>query len=360
MERLDWEVRRGFRSIPKRGAEVGGLLLGTMEDGFPTVVRVENFEVIPCGYQYGPSFQLAEDDRVAFESAYERWQPEASPSTNTVGYFRSHTRDGLALDANDLAILNELFPDPSHVALLVRPHATEACTAGFFFREGGAFPQATPLEFPFGQPDLLSDDVAPPPPPPEEPDAMVIEMAAEPVEAIFPDRAVPVAIPVAAASSVPPLPVVNGQAQNGPAQPSQAQPSQAQPSQAQPRSGWLWIPLSFISMLVGVVVGFQAALTLETQATASGGNDYSLSLSVAQVGDKLNLHWDRQTTAIRSASKGILEIEERGYTKSVDLDGPQLQNGTLIYRNSTNAVRFRLTVYPTARTSVTESLSWKR
>jgi hypothetical protein len=43
----------------------------------------------------------------------------------------------------------------------------------------------------------------------------------------------------------------------------------------------------------------------------------------------------------------------------VDLDGPQLQNGTLIYRNSTNAVRFRLTVYPTARSSVTETLSWK-
>ncbi len=113
-------------------------------------------------------------------------------------------------------------------------------------------------------------------------------------------------------------------------------------------------------MLVGVLIGFQAAVTMETRVTASTGGEFSLALSVAQSGDNLSLRWDRQTPAIRSARKGVLEIEEGGYTKSVDLDGPQLQNGALIYRNSTNAVRFRLTVYPTARAGVTETLSWKR
>jgi hypothetical protein len=329
MERLDQEVRRGFRSVPKRGAEVGGLLLGTLEDGFPTVVRVEDFEAVPCNYQFGPSFQLGEDDGSAFDSACERWQPSASPSAHTVGYFRSHTREDLALDSNDLKILDRLFPNLSHVALLVKPHATEACVAGFFFRDGGAFPPATPLKFPFGQPELLSEEAAPPPPPRAEPEAM----ASEPAAPVIADVAVP-----------PPL----------------AAPPPALVQQAQPRSGWLWIPLSFISMLVGVVIGFQAALTLETQATASSGDEISLSLSVARVGNNLSLRWDRQTAAIRSARKGILEIEEGGYTKSVDLDGPQLQNGTLIYRNSTKAVRFRLTVNPTARTSVSETVTWKR
>ena len=223
MVRLEWEVRRGFRSVPKRGAEVGGLLLGTTEDGFPTIVRVEDFEAVPCNYQFGPSFQLGEDDGSAFDSACERRQSSASPSAHAVGYFRSHTREDLALDANDLAILDRLFPNPSHVALLVKPHATEACVAGFFFRDGGAFPPATPLEFPFGQPELLSEEAAPPPPPRAEPESMV----SEPLEAVSSEFPAPVAIPA-------PSPSVVIQAQPSQAQPSQAQPSQAQPSQAQP------------------------------------------------------------------------------------------------------------------------------
>lgn len=328
IDRLEAEVKRGFRSLPKRGAEIGGLLIGTIENGSPAIVRIEDIEPIPCCYQFGPSYEFTEDDATAFEAAWERQQPNLSPSAYAVGYFRSHTRDGLALDAKDIAILDHCFANPCHVALLVKPHPTQACAAGLFVRKDGAFPQSASLEIPFGQPERLSEAAAPPPPR-EEPEQAVFELA----PAVTPE-------------------------------PSAPQPDAAPPpafiGMAQPRTGWLWIPLSFISMLVGVVIGFQAAVTMATRVTASTGDEFSLALSVAQSGDNLSLRWDRQTAAIRSARKGILEIEEGGYTKSVNLDGPQLQNGALIYRNSTNAVRFRLTVYPTARAGVTETLSWKR
>ncbi len=330
IDRLEAEVKRGFRSLPKRGAEIGGLLIGTIDNGSPAIVLIEDFEPIPCCYQFGPSYEFTEDDAGAFETAWERQQPNLSPSAYAVGYFRSHTRDGLSLDAKDIVILDHCFANPAHVALLVKPHATQASAAGLFVREEGAFPRSTSLEIPFGQPERLSEEAAlPPPPPQEEPEQAPFELA----PAFTPEPAAPQ--PIAA-----PPPAFIGR--------------------AQPRTGWLWIPLSFISMLMGVVIGFQAAVTMETRVTASTGDEFSLALSVAQSGDNLSLRWDRQTAAIRSARKGILEIEEGGYTKSVDLDGPQLQSGSLIYRNSTNAVRFRLTVYPNARAGVTETLSWKR
>src|SRR6266852_3299794 len=92
VDRLGPEIMRGFGAIPKRGAEVGGLLLGTIEHGDQTIVRIEDFEPVACDYKRGPSFLLTEDDAAAFERACESWQPDASRKAYAVGYYRSHTR----------------------------------------------------------------------------------------------------------------------------------------------------------------------------------------------------------------------------------------------------------------------------
>ena len=42
------DVMRGFGAVPKRGAEVGGLLLGSIERGEQTIVRIEDFEPVEC------------------------------------------------------------------------------------------------------------------------------------------------------------------------------------------------------------------------------------------------------------------------------------------------------------------------
>ena len=47
IDRISIDVMRGFGAVPKRGAEVGGVLLGTietMEDGGQTLVRIEDYE----------------------------------------------------------------------------------------------------------------------------------------------------------------------------------------------------------------------------------------------------------------------------------------------------------------------------
>src|SRR5438105_2009872 len=162
VDRLGPEIMRGFGAIPKRGAEVGGLLLGTIEHAEnQTIVRIEDFEPVACEYKRGPSYLLTEEDGNAFEDACARWQAEGSEPAHAVGYYRSHTRDGMSLGPEDIDLLDRYFPHPDHVALLVKPFATKVSMAGFFVRNDGAFPEVTPLEFPLRRRELTGEE--PPP-----------------------------------------------------------------------------------------------------------------------------------------------------------------------------------------------------
>jgi hypothetical protein len=312
---------RGFGAVPKRGAEAGGLLLGTITPGSPSIVRIDDFEPIPCHYRRGLSYLFTEDDSAAFEQAFERYKPDPSRSIYAVGYFRGHTREGLSLAPEDVELLDQFFPGPAHVALLVKPFATKVSVAGFFVREDGVFPETTPLEFPFGRRELTGEE--------RPPRRSLLERRPR------------------ADDSRTPAPVGD-----------LAYPGQV-PAASKPRSNWVWIPLSFIFLLLGAALGYQAAVNLGSRAAAGSPQDYLLSLSVMKTGGNLTVKWDGQSAAVRAASRGLLEIDDSGYTKSVQLDAAQLQNGSLIYRNSTKTVHFRLTVYPKARLSIIETLDWK-
>lgn len=80
---------------------------------------------------------------------------------------------------------------------------------------------------------------------------------------------------------------------------------------------------------------------------------------MSKEGTNLSVKWDREAPAIRAAQKGVLEIEDAGYTKLVDLDAAQLRNGNILFTNSSKTVHFRLIVYPQARVSVVQTMDWK-
>jgi hypothetical protein len=321
LDRLGSEIMRGFGALPKRGAEAGGLLLGTITPGSPSIVRIDDFEPVPCQYRRGPSYVFTEDDSAAFERAFERTKPDPSRSIYAVGYFRGHTRDGLSLAPEDVELLDHLFPGPAQVALLVKPFGTKVSVAGFFMREDGVFPETTPLEFPFRRRELTGEE-----PPPRR-----SLLGRRP-------RLRDSGAPAPLGETVYPGPV---------------------PAASKPGSSWVWIPLSFIFLLLGAALGYQAAVNMGSRATGVSPQDYSLSLSVVKTGGNLTVRWDGQSAAVHAAQRGLLEIDDNGSTKSVQLDAAQLQNGSLIYRNSTQTVHFRLTVYPKARLSIVETLDWK-
>jgi hypothetical protein len=122
----------------------------------------------------------------------------------------------------------------------------------------------------------------------------------------------------------------------------------------------MWIPLSFVFLLVGVALGFQAATSMGLRARVSDSPELSLGLKVVKTGDNLNIVWNPQSQQIRGAQRGVLEIQDGTYSKPVDLDAALLQSGSIIYLNTSNAVHFRLIVYLNARLSVVETLDWRQ
>jgi len=334
VDRLAAEVMRGFGSVPKRGAEIGGFLIGTIRPGVPAIVRIDDFEPIACEYRRGPSYQFTEEDDAALEEGWGRFQPSVSPSAYTVGYFRSHTRDGFALGQEDLELLDRLLPGPAHVALLIKPYATKVSVGGFFVREHGEFPESTPLEFPLRRRELLGEEPAPRRP---------LGAGQRPADAVAMSPEEPPQSAFRFAGYEPALP----------------QDTEPEPAGSRLPRGWVWLPLIFLFMLLGGALGYELALT-GARAAASAAQDLSLSLSVKKSGDNLRVSWSRRSPAVRYAQRGLLEIDDGGYTRPVTLDAAQLQNGSLIYRSVSNSVRFRMTVFPQARLSVVETLEWKQ
>src|SRR5262249_26055095 len=156
-----------FRSVTSKGSEIGGLLLGTISrDGRPQI-SIYDYELVDCDYSRGPLYRLSDLDRQRMAGAIRSRTGEA---VQVVGFFRSNTRNGLHLDEDDLACVNEFFSDPLQIALLVRPFATRASVAGYFLRENGVPGATSAFEFPFSRTELArTESAAPAPPPAEEP-----------------------------------------------------------------------------------------------------------------------------------------------------------------------------------------------
>ena len=163
IDRLEREAVENFRSLTSRGSEIGGLLVGDVSPGSPLVVSIADYDLIACDYSRGPLYRLSDADVGRFEQAI---QQRLAAGRSVAGFFRSHTRKGISLDVDDLAFFQARFRDPHHVALLVRPFATKASTAGIFIWENGKVNgEASYLEFPFRSSELGTGQAPAPPEP---------------------------------------------------------------------------------------------------------------------------------------------------------------------------------------------------
>lgn len=328
VDRLSADVMRGFGAVPKRGAEVGGVLLGSIERGETCVVRVDDFEIVPCEYRRGPSYYLSETELEALAAA--------AGNERAVGYYRSHTRDGaVTLGAEDLDTMARLFPDADHVALLVKPFATKVSQAGIFVREDGAFPAETPLEFPFRRREMLGEEA------PAR--RSMYERKPRNRERREPEY-----------ESAP-----TDYAYDVPAEPAYTEESLAPPPRP-PKSAWVWLPLALIFLLLGAALGYQITVTFVPGMRASeGAAAFKLGLAVSR-GENLTVRWNREASAVQAAQSGVLEISDGETMKTVPLNAAHLKEGSVVYQPSTQLVRFRLVVYVTADVTVNETVDWKQ
>ncbi|MBC7928744.1 MAG: hypothetical protein H7039_24125 [Bryobacteraceae bacterium] len=357
IRKLNVEVMKGFGVTKRRGTELGGILLG-QKTAFPDIVTVEDCEPVPCEYAYGPSYVLSAGDMARFAEAV------AIARDSAIGYFRSHTRDGLSLDAADAELFREFFGSGGHIALIAKPFATTPPAASLYFPHAGEL-RANEETFQFS----LSPST----------EKIVVEKTPVPVPQALRNSGPP---PIAAAVSLPvPSPVAPPTATErlpaasvpltAPAPSVEAASDKPVAAAVVPReTGFLTVLLAILftaaAMLTGFVAGFQLAgglITLTPTLALRAPDEtasWQLGLRTDQAGDRIRLTWPRDSPAVRNATAGMLSIAEAGNSYVVNLTGAEVRYGTILHSATATDVRFRLDIALPGERTVSETLDWHK
>ena len=303
VRRLGFSVREGFKAIPRRGLETGGLLVGTRrESANRTVVDICDFEAIESEHAAGPSYLLTEADRRLLESRIAA-REKAGGSSSIVGFYRSDTRRNFAITAEDAFLFSTYFPKASDVFLLIKRNEDGPPTGGFIIREGGKVVSERPYAlFP-----LDSSFEAPAP-------------AVTPLSPVL-DLDIP---------QLAPRPV----AMSSPGPPRRAATNTK-------RGRWqFWLAVAgAIALAVAVPLGIQRRNAAAVPAARPLALR-PLALNVTSNGNSLRLSWDRQPSS--QAANALLWIKDGQEITSFALDPHQLDEGSVAYWPRSGDVTFRL------------------
>ena len=296
LEEIRLAAGDAFFSLPHGGAEIGGVLFGTRQSG---CVRILASRPLACEHAFGPTFTLSENDHARLRALLEAgMQDLRRRGMEPLGWYHSHTRSELALSAKDLEIHDRYFPEPWHVALVVRPHALQPMRAGFFFREadGSLHAESSYQEFVLQAEAQAAAPSRVPAPPVDEPP------------------------PVAA-----PRPLTEPRTR----------------TERRPSGGvFRWATLA-LALALAMVAGFLAMKYHGTPALRRG-QPPSVSLIAFDLEGQLQIRWDRAAEAVRTASGGTLEITDGASKADVPLDAQRLRGGTFSYARQTVRVDVRL------------------
>lgn len=325
VDRISSDVLRGLGALPRRGMEVGGLLLGSADARGQTVtVSVEDYVAFPCEHLYGPNFRLSPKDQEGFAELVSSWAPAAGRQIGPVGFYRSHTRGDLELTPEDIELLDAWLPQPHAVCLLIRPYATRPAEAAIFTRRNGGFQPGPPASvFPFRRRELGGGS------PPRRASAA----APQPQEA-EPQKS----------------------AEEAPIE-TWIHPAPAAAPASKSTGGWLLVLALLAFLLVGIVIGVQVAGLIRPQSPPpAAGDPFALGLSAVQFGGAIHLRWNPQAPALVACRNASLVIRDGPNTKMIDLRKEDLARGALIYQHASPAVSFRLEAILSPANTVSESI----
>ena len=369
-------IMRGFGAVPRKGVEVGGILLGSSSGVARPVVRIDGFEPFPCQHRRGPTFELTPDELQAFRQTVERWQRRADQPRHAVGFYRSHLREGLCLSEMDLAMYDAFFPEALDVALIVKPFATKPSIAGFFIREQDAVrSESSYLEFPFRRRELSeqitqtfeapqiaapSERLAPAPRHETKPGdgtgrlGALRDQIAPSKEATLPSVA-----PPASLAPEPPTPREISQAPEWKAglpsfEPVPAAPTMEPPLRAEAQPILRRYGLAAAGLVAGLIGGIALTNWGPPALRFAGAEPYALKLSAGVEGGLLQVRWDRKAAPIRQARSGTLTIDDSGKVSQVKLTTEELRNGSVTYQHSSPNVTLRLDISAGENRSLSE------
>ena len=361
LARLGMEVRVAFKRVPRRGLEIGGILVGRTEQRDETTTFwIEGFESIDSEHRSGPSYILSEPDFAHLREALTR------NGAASIGMYRSQTRSQqLVLQEPDIKLLERCFDSGDVLFLITCPAAARAA---FFIREEGELKCV--YEFDLGTP--LAPSVAPQSPPALAPDPPGPTPDPPETDRLTPPPPEIQTALVAVSRQVNPLnPPENEDEASGAVQLADRLRSSLGPAVegsasdhvlAKPLGGWLgrsarfkkgtWLAAALIfSAFLGAVIGLLSHArppAVRPQRLPSEG----LRLSAEGNGGLLRLHWDPNFSAIRNPSRAVLHIQDGEYQIVKNLAPSEIRMGSVTYEPRSRDVTFRVEVSsPTANAS---------
>ena len=358
-------VTDAFFSLPRGGAEIGGILLGTFDNAR---LVISDYAALDCEHAYGPSFQLSPPDEARLRDLLSS-SGNVPEGQRPVGWYHSHTRSEIFLSDADLAIHNRFFPEPWQVALVMKPHTFQPARIGFFFRQEDGSVHATasyredalePLPFrqvPAGVPTGPPSE----PPPhrsyrPTQTPASVPESApaleATPVADAAP---VPEPPPVSRSAPVPEIDVPEIAIPEIPPVDLPLPKFASHPAASPARRSmvvWIGIVACVGTLLAAFAVRdmwlpqlLAAIRPVPVVAPPRAAPAPALGLNTIDRDGQLQIAWDRSSPAVRNASDALLEITAGPLPVAIQLDTAHLETGSFTYARTTEKVDVKLIVH---------------
>ncbi len=126
------KIGKMLAEAENKGAEIGGVLVGSFPDAYMPTLRVEDVEIVPR--DGGDTTYLLDPEQQALFSAI-RWGIRGAGRTG-IGLFRSHLRAGpLRPSPADRSLLAQEFKGTPYAALLIQGGGLQ--TAAFFVAQNG-------------------------------------------------------------------------------------------------------------------------------------------------------------------------------------------------------------------------------
>jgi proteasome lid subunit RPN8/RPN11 len=349
-------ITDAFFSLPRGGAEIGGILLGKFESDLLTIT---DYEALDCEHAMGPSFTLSPRDQTRLAEIIGKAARNASHK-QPVGWYHSHTRSEIFLSEADQDLHRRYFPSPWQVALVMKPHTFEPTRAGFFFRktDGSIHAEAAYQEFTLKPLPLKPSTGAPGPTPVPSRTHQDDASNRAPVVAFpaqlsqLPTSEPPPAVPDRPKGRVPitrEIPAATTFAGDT-ADLTDAPHFTDARSDSSARSIRILGVLALAIVTVGVAYQTRShwlpGVVGTVRPLLSKDSDPYLSLAVTDDKGQLKIEWDRSASAVRNAVDASLQIRDgKNPPRLVPMDGVHLATGTFAYARESESVDITLVVF---------------
>lgn len=301
----------GLRRLSRGGIELGGVLFGRRTGN---TIQVHAWREIPCQHTRGPAFLLSNEDRQTLAALLENAQRDpALQVLEPVGWFVSHTRQGLVLSDGDQEMAREFFPEPQHVGIIFHPKKGKPTEGALFVRDEAGVLGVEHSRRTFDSrefPPVILPEIGQPDPAPRE-------KTRQP-------RSVHAGIDVKT-------------------KPNPAAPPRTPAPASEEESFWRRIP-GWAYASIGVLLCGALVLAIPTRRGPEESTGEALQLRLHDAKGQLRIEWDKNSRTILGADGATLHVTDGRSLSPVELDRDTAQRGFITYGRLSEDVTVRMVV----------------